>query len=115
MEAAAVRHKCKVPVFTLMPDHMHALVVGETESSDTLAMMRSFKIRTGIWLKAHGMPFRWQKDFDDHVVRFDEGWRQQARYIALNPVRKGWVEFPEDWPHTASIGYELGDILGDLL
>jgi putative transposase len=41
----------------------------------------------------------WQRDFFDHRLRSDESWRDKAEYIALNPVRKGLVTRPEDWPH----------------
>jgi putative transposase len=110
LTTACGRYECTVPVYTLMPDHLHVLVVGGSEGAETRKVMDYLKWRTASD-RLH--PIAWQKSFYDHVVRASEGWRNQARYIALNPVRAGLAEEPEHWPFTGSIGYELRDILGD--
>lgn len=106
---------CSVPIYTIMPDHMHILLIGEKECANQLQAIHSFKIRTGIWLKTNRASFKWQKDCYDHIVRYREGWQQQARYIALNPVRNGLVTVPEEWSFTGAIGYELKDVLTEML
>ena len=42
----------------------------------------------------------WQRDFFDHRLRGDEGWREKADYILANPVRAGLVMKTEDWPYV---------------
>ena len=42
----------------------------------------------------------WQGDFFEHRLRHDESRRQKADYILENPVRKGLVSRPEDWPYV---------------
>jgi putative transposase len=86
-----------------MPDHLHAMIVGDTDLSDTNAAFRSFKHRSGMWL-ARKSNLRWQQSYWDHIVRQNENWESQARYIALNPVRKGLVATVDEWPYTGSIG-----------
>jgi putative transposase len=110
-EEAAQRHACTVPIFCLMPDHLHALVIGTTDSSRVLDAMARFKWRSGMKLRPHGIA--WQKDFYDHIVRESEGWATQARYAALNPVRAGLITEPELWPYTGSIGYTVAEVLDD--
>ena len=110
---AAARHGCTVPIYCFMPDHLHALVLGEDEGSDAKGAMDRFKAASGWWLFRNRPGVRWQKDYWDHVVRAREGWESQARYLAGNPVRAGLVADPFDWPHTGSVGYDVREIILD--
>ncbi|MGV3614008.1 MAG: REP-associated tyrosine transposase [Fimbriimonas sp.] len=110
---AADRHRCVVPVYTFMPDHLHVLLLGTEDTSDLKAAMNWFKARSGWWLYRNHPDIHWQKDYWDHVVRILEGWENQARYIALNPVRAGLAEHVFDWPYTGSIGCDLKETLID--
>ena len=42
----------------------------------------------------------WQRDFFDHRLRGDEGWREKSDYILQNPVRAGLIAKYEDWPYV---------------
>ena len=57
----------------------------------------------------------WQSDFYDHIFRRDESFANQIRYIANNPVRRGLVENWEHYPCTGSIGFNLKELLSDIL
>lgn len=94
-----------------MPDHLHVMFKGVDAESDLFAAMKTFKHRSGHWMARHNLPFRWQKDFYDHLIRGREDWRAQATYIGLNPVRAGIVENLFDYPFTGSIGTELEDVV----
>ncbi|MEZ0327499.1 MAG: transposase [Fimbriimonas sp.] len=113
LEEAAERGRCSVPIYTLMPDHAHLLVLGIDEESRALETINFFKWKSGVQIYSRKLPVKWEKDFYDRIVREAEGWRNQGRYIALNPVRAGLVENPEEWPFTGSIGYNLRDVLDD--
>ena len=113
LERAAKTHNCTVPIYTLMPDHMHVLMLGADETSRPKDAMDNFKLLSGRWFYSHRRDLHWHHDFHDHIVRWSEGWRTQARYIALNPCRAGLAEHPEQYPYTGSIGYDLKDIIGD--
>jgi putative transposase len=86
LAASAKRHDCVVSIYCFMPDHVHVLLSGQGESSDTWAAVVGFKQQTGFWLAKHHQEVRWQKDFFDHIVRRDEDLGAQMRYIAGNPV-----------------------------
>jgi putative transposase len=105
---AVTKHKCCVPVFTFMPDHLHLLVRGETDQSDTRAAMCSFRRTIGIRFPDIDL----QKDFYDHIVKWFEGCENKAWYIANNPVRAGLIREPFQWPFTGSIGCDLRDTFG---
>ena len=43
----------------------------------------------------------WQTRFFDHVIRCDFDLRETLEYIAMNPVRAGYVKHPQFYPYTA--------------
>ena len=113
LDRALERFRCSAPIYCFMPDHLHVIVQGQTEHSDTRAVMAAFKQRSGFWLRRHRPDRVWQKDFWDHLIRRDEDLGAQVRYIAENPVRKGLVRCWRDHPHTGAIGHDLGEMLMD--
>ncbi len=40
----------------------------------------------------------WQKESFDHVLRGDGSFQEKLEYIRQNPVRRGLVARPEDYP-----------------
>jgi len=80
-------------VILLMPDHLHALL--NFPPSDT--PFRSLISKWKEWL-AKQLGIRWQDDFFEHRLRSDESLNQKVTYILENPIRKGLVTKPEDWP-----------------
>jgi putative transposase len=81
-----------VRLFLLMPDHLHALLAfpGNEEMGKVLKDWKRYTAR------AHGM--EWQRDWFDHRPRNQEEIGLKAAYIRQNPVRKGLVAAPEEWP-----------------
>jgi putative transposase len=104
--------QCHCAIYCIMPDHIYVMVVGDTDESNTKEAFVSFKHRSGMWL-ARKTSLRWQENYWDHIVRYFEGWESQARYIALNPMRKGLAETVLDWPYTGSIGCSFGQMIED--
>ena len=94
---ALQRFKCGAEVYLFMPDHAHLLLRGESETTDILRVMRSFKQKTGFWLSRNHPSVQWQKDFYDHILRNDEAIEKHILYIVNNPVRKeivaNWKEY----------------------
>jgi REP element-mobilizing transposase RayT len=80
-------------VFLVMPDHVHGLF-SFPPSLNTLQETISLWKR---WT-ARQLGIVWQRDFFEHRLRSDESRREKADYILANPVRKGLVKEPRDWP-----------------
>jgi putative transposase len=79
-----------VPLWLLMPEHLHALVSFPHDSNPAKVIANWKEItakKTGIM---------WQRDFFDHRLRSDESHEEKANYIRQNPVRKGLVTKAED-------------------
>jgi hypothetical protein len=78
-----------------MPDHVHVLFV--LGSSLTLSQVWSkFKSLTKRSLGSVGLT--WQTNFYDHRLRSDVSIETFARYVFLNPYRKGLLDLNEVWP-----------------
>jgi REP element-mobilizing transposase RayT len=98
---ALARYRLACPVYCLMPDHAHLLLIGLSPRSDqirALAMLR----RDWNQLLA---PAKLQKQPYDHVLR--EADRERGAfatlvgYILRNPVRASLVAQWTDWPYGA--------------
>jgi putative transposase len=93
-----------VGVYVFMPDHLHLIVSGRDEWSDLLVLMKDFKQKTTFRVRQSVLDFAWQKDFYDHIIRANEDYGAQVRYLLHNPVRRGWCERWQDWPHRGVLG-----------
>jgi putative transposase len=92
MRLVLPKNKCLVPIYCFMPDHLHLVLVGQDDQSDSWRAMVDFKQRTGFWFANNRPSYSWQKDFHDHIIRADEDLGSHIRYIANNPVRKRLVQ-----------------------
>lgn len=93
------RHKCLVFTYCLMPDHLHFLLSPQRDGISVLDFVNQFKGKTTnrSW-KLGWIGKLWQPRFFDHIIRAEEGLNAISEYIVNNPVRKGLVQHPEDWP-----------------
>ena len=91
-----------VHAFCIMPDHVHFLVDAKNASSNLIRFVAQWKQLTG-YLFRHELPRRfWQRRFYDHVLRKAEQSDSVAWYIWMNPVRKGMVTEPQQYPFSGS-------------
>ena len=79
---------------TLMPDHLHLLLALGPRLS-LARLVAKFKTRSRRILPASVF---WQRNFFEHRLRPDESANDYARYIFLNPYRKGLVDRNARWP-----------------
>jgi putative transposase len=88
--------------YCFMPDHLHLLVTGTSDSADLIAFAHDVKQRVAYrYLRNHDGRL-WQKGFYDHIVRDREAFLTIAKYILENPVRAGIVAAPRDYPFSGS-------------
>lgn len=108
---AARQHRCVIPVYCFMPDHLHAILLEAEASSRPKGAMAEFKKLSGDWLYENHPHLHWQKDFYDHIIRQSEDWAGQIRYVLANPVKKGLVSKASDWLHSGAIDCDLDETL----
>ncbi|HLL77648.1 MAG TPA: transposase [Pyrinomonadaceae bacterium] len=93
----------KLYCYCLMPDHFHALIgVGGSGRSlgEICGAFKSLTTRD-YWQWRDGR--LWQRQFYDHIIRNEADFLETLEYIAMNPVRKGLVRTPDEWPYTGKV------------
>lgn len=103
----------EVLAYCAMPDHLHALVVGLTDTSDLKEFVRIFKQGTGHWWK-HEQGRRtplWQTSFHDRILRDADLNDGVIRYILMNPVRARIVDDPREYAYLGAEKYDVQALL----
>jgi REP element-mobilizing transposase RayT len=96
-----------------MPDHVHLIFMPlEDEKHETFSFEEivgsikgasSHSINKA--LKRSGTV--WQDESFDHVVRHADSLEKKIEYVRQNPVRKGLVSKPEDYPWLCHMSMDM--------
>jgi len=100
-EVVAACH-VEVAVYSILPDHVHFICSAGEKGLP--AFVREFKSCTARRFTAeYRCRSPWQARFFDHKVRSDESLQEKCGYVWMNPVRRGLVADPGDYPWSGSI------------
>ena len=77
--------------FVVMPDHVHLLI---TPSMDQTTARCVQLIKGGYSHAAAGHGLIWHSGYFEHSVRDESDFCAQLAYIAANPIRKQYVDYP---------------------
>nr|CBX27013.1 hypothetical protein N47_A10420 [uncultured Desulfobacterium sp.] len=102
------RHGVEIWAYCLMPDYVHLIAIPDKKRS-----------LSGCLQSAHGRYARyinrrtgksgqfWQGRYSSHLL--DEQYLIAcARYIEINPVKRKYVDQPEDWPWSSASAHIAG-------
>ena len=94
--------------YVIMPEHVH-LLLNEPERSTFAQAIKSLKqgVARKLALRADE-PF-WQERYYDFNVWSESKFVEKLRYIHRNPVERGLVAKPEDWPWSSFRHYATGE------
>ncbi len=88
----------------VMPDHVHLMLTPLRDErgypyplSAILKSIKGTSARDIKKLTGRIGPV-WQEESFDHVLRSKESFQEKVEYIRQNPVRRGLVKNPEDYP-----------------
>ena len=95
----------------LLPDHLHMIWRLPDHDADYSTRWRRIKARfsrsiprenrhLGSSTRRKGERGIWQRRFWEHVVRDEEELSSCIRYVHMNPVKHGYVQKLEAWPHS---------------
>ncbi len=87
-----------------MPEHVH-LLIGEPLKGTVAAVIHALKL--SVSLRRTQRPF-WQPRYYDFNVHNEEKRVEKLRYMHRNPVVRGLVARPEDWPWSSFRHYASG-------
>jgi len=91
--------RCWIDIAVVMPDHIHVVA---TPYETTALHVIVQRIKSASAYKINRLLNRdgplWQRESFDRILRSDEKGFAVREYVAMNPVRAGLVERPEDYP-----------------
>jgi putative transposase len=85
-----------------MPDHLHILAEGQTDSADLRGFISLAKQRSAYVARNSIRGRLWQVGYFDRGLRREDDAYAVARYIVQNAVREGLAESPIDYPFCGS-------------
>ncbi len=94
--------------YVVMPEHVH-LLLSEPERATLARAIQALKQSVSQKLKAPDGRF-WQTRYYDFNVFTEEKRVEKLKYIHRNPVHRGLVAHPEDWPWSSYRHYALGEV-----
>lgn len=95
--------KHHVHVAVVMPEHVHMITTPLEGADGPFLLSEIMKPIKGVSSRRINKVMRrsgslWQDESFDHVLRSDESLQQKADYVAMNPVRRGLVNSPDEYP-----------------
>jgi putative transposase len=106
LEVTRARHQARIYAYVLMPEHVH-LLVNEPPSILVAQLLKAFKQITSRKLKGQREKF-WQERYHDSNVHGEDERSEVIRYIHRNPVKRGLVASPGDYPWSSFNHYATG-------
>ena len=108
LERARQHYDLCVYGYVVMPEHVH-LLVNEPELSNLAQAIKSLKQGVARTLALRAADSFWQSRYYDFNVWSELKFVEKLRYIHRNPVKRGLVTRPEDWPWSSFRHYAIGE------
>jgi REP element-mobilizing transposase RayT len=96
--------KAAIHAVVVMPDHVHLPLTPLRDLDGSLCSLVEI-LQAIKGASAHSLNRAlgrsgpvWQEESFDHVLRGDENFEEKLEYVRQNPVRRGLVTLPEDYP-----------------
>ena len=107
LETLRKRHCFHVHGYVLMPEHVH-LLLSEPENHPLKTTLNVLKGETSKLLKGDRKQF-WQVRYYDFNVYTAAKRIEKLKYMHRNPVTRGLVTKPEDWPWSSFRHHATGE------
>jgi putative transposase len=78
--------------YCFMPDHVHLVIEGSTESASLSTFVQRAKQLSGYYGKRMVGGSVWQTGYHERVLRADQDTPSVVAYVLANPVRAGFVD-----------------------
>jgi putative transposase len=98
----AADQRFEIPAYCFMPDHVHILATGTSDTSDLRQFVTRWKQRTAYGYSRRQSSKLWQGGFYEHVLRAEEDRAAVIKYLLENPLRARLVETLHQYPHWGS-------------
>jgi len=106
LEAIRIRYGFVVCGYVAMPEHVHLLI---SEPKVALLSTAIQAVKLSVSVQSKERPF-WLPRYYDFNVHSEEKRIEKLRYMHRNPVKRGWVEKPEEWAWSSFRHYATGEV-----
>lgn len=81
-------------LMVIMPDHIHFIATFDLTAGlrNTVSSWKRYQTTS--------LGIDWQSDFFEHRLRSQAEFDEKCHYVRMNPVRKGLIKNPDDWPYV---------------
>jgi REP-associated tyrosine transposase len=110
IHAASGERGFVITAYVFMPDHLHLLMKGVSDTSDLREFAGLAKQRSGFVYSRESGRRLWQPSYYDHVLRPEESSLSFVYYMFQNPVREGMVKHWADYPYLGSETMSVDEI-----
>jgi len=93
--------------YSLLPNHLHMLVQGQSARSDLGRFTQRFKQLTGFNYKKRTSTQLWQTSYYDRALRRDDDLQIVADYIFMNPVKDGLAQDARLYPFSGGVFFDV--------
>jgi putative transposase len=107
LERVRKKYGMRVYAYVVMPEHVH-LLVSEPEHDPLAVAIKSLKQGVSRRLIGDADHF-WQKRYYDFNMHQGPKFMEKVQYIHRNPVKRGLVDKPEQWPWSSFRNWALGE------
>ena len=100
----------EVVAVVVLPDHLHAVLTLPENFENYSRLWQEIKkgftrrlILSGVAIPrtANNELKLWQRRFWEHTIRSDRDLEAHVAYAHFNPVKHGYVQRVQDWPHSS--------------
>jgi len=104
LKRVRLRYLFAVAGYVVMPEHVHLLV---NEPGRGLLSRTVQALKLSVSMRSRERPF-WQAHYYDFNVSSHQKFVEKLRYIHRNPIKRGLVAKPEQWPWSSYRHYQTG-------
>jgi putative transposase len=99
----------RIDAMVILPEHLRAIWTLPPDDDDYAARWRMIKAQFSRALVKNGALMRrndegefdlWQRRCWEHTIQDEADLRHHVEYVHYNPVKHGWVQRVEQWPHS---------------
>ena len=104
---------CDVEIiaYCFMPDHLHMLLEGRTETSDLKQCVTRFRQSAGYEFKRSQNERLWQDGYFDRTLRDCDATFDVVAYVLANPVRARLCQTPTEYPFLGSSQFPVDELV----
>ncbi len=101
--------------WVILDNHLHLMMTAPEDATNLPELMHNITRFSANWLSKHGVKKierQYFHNYWDTCITYERSYYCRLNYIWNNPVKHGYVEYPEDWEY-GSYFYRIRELEND--